>query len=242
MDIDFGIGFADVMQSAGTFQIGIHHHHPVFAVGHVFQNFADIFAEIIPVLGLFGSASTICGRFCFGEGCFQNLDSGCLAVTLEISNGEIDRDHIVSLGRTFDAFYLRSHFAVVDKGDRAGGCQSFLNSFKKRVDVFPASGIDGEAMAHQRFFDVITFHVLAGMTGDGDIVVVDEELDVQLLRDGISGGFGIGAFLLRAVTAEQNHHSVRMSGRYPVDMTPQMPEPAGTEKDSGCIVPFGMSV
>jgi len=34
------------------------------------------------------------------------------------------------------------------------------------------------------------------MPGDGHIIVVDEQLDIELLRNGVPGGFRIAAFLL----------------------------------------------
>jgi len=80
------------------------------------------------------------------------------------------------------------------------------------------------------------------MSGDGYIIVVDEQLDVELLRDGVPGGFSIAALLLGAVAAEHDHGFIWVCRGHAVDMAPHVAQAAGTEKYALVILSFGMAV
>lgn len=80
------------------------------------------------------------------------------------------------------------------------------------------------------------------MPGDGHIIVVDEQFDVELLRNGVPGGFRIAAFLLGAVAAEHNHGFIRIGRGHPIDMAPHVTQPAGAEKYPLVVISFGMAV
>ena len=66
------------------------------------------------------------------------------------------------------------------------------------------------------------------MAGDGDVVVVDEDLDVELLADGEPRGLGIVAFHLRSVGAEQDDRLAWVGHGDAVAEGPQVPEPPGS--------------
>ena len=90
-----------------------------------------------------------------------------------------------------------------------------------------------EAVSLERLCDVIAFEVLGGMSGNCDVIVIDEELHVEFLRDGQSGGFGVVTLLLGAIRAEQEHRLVPVGECDAVDEGPQVAETAGGELDSG---------
>ena len=66
----------------------------------------------------------------------------------------------------------------------------------KRVQVFAVHGDHLEAVARKRLFEVVALKVLGGVAGDGDVIVVNDELDVQALRNGQTGGLRVVALLL----------------------------------------------
>ena len=134
------------------------------------------------------------------------------------------------------------HFPFVDQGHRSVGDQRLSDPLVQERQVFAVAGIHREAVAPERGLDAKPLHVVAGVSGDGHVVVVDEQLDVEPLGHGVPGGFGIAAFLLRAVAAEQDHGFVRVGGGHAVDMAPQVTQPAGAEEDALVVVPFGMAV
>ena len=66
----------------------------------------------------------------------------------------------------------------------------------KRVQVLAVHGDHLEAVARKRLLEVVALEVLGGVAGDGDVIVVNDELDVQALRNSQTGGLGVVALLL----------------------------------------------
>ena len=52
-----------------------------------------------------------------------------------------------------------------------------------------------EAVACKSLANVVALQVLGGVSGNGDVIVIDDELDVQVLRDGETGGLGVISLL-----------------------------------------------
>src|SRR5690625_54517 len=80
------------------------------------------------------------------------------------------------------------------------------------------------------------------MTGDGDAVVVDEQLDVQRAGYSQAGCVGVVAFHLGAVTAEHYDAQVRRGHRDAVGERPDVTEAAGGEADAAFDVDLRMPV
>ena len=80
------------------------------------------------------------------------------------------------------------------------------------------------------------------MTGNGHVIVVDEQFDVQVLGDRVSGCLGIAAFLLGPVAPKQHHGFIRMCRGNAVDVTPQVTETPRTEKNAPGVVTLRVSV
>ena len=100
------------------------------------------------------------------------------------------------------------------------------------VDVLALDGEDLEAVALESLRELEALEVLGGMARDGDVVVVDEELDVQVLCDGEAGGLGVVALLLGAVGAEAEDGLVAVGEGDAVDEGPDVAEAAGGELDA----------
>jgi hypothetical protein len=71
------------------------------------------------------------------------------------------------------------------------------------------------------------------MAGDGDIVVVDEHLDVELLADRQARRLGVVAFHLAAVGAEQDDRLAGVRHGDAIAECPEVAEAAGGEFDAG---------
>ena len=69
----------------------------------------------------------------------------------------------------------------------------------KRTDVFSLDSEDFDSVSFQGLSDVKAFQIFRRMAGDRNVIVIDEQLDVETLRDGQSGSFGVVSFLLRPV-------------------------------------------
>ena len=58
------------------------------------------------------------------------------------------------------------------------------------------------------------------MSGDGYVIVIDDELDVQALRNRKSRSFGVVAFLLRTIRAETEDSLITVGEGDAVDQCP----------------------
>ena len=130
-----------------------------------------------------------------------------IAAGLEIVDGQIDRDDIVALGQAFDAGDPDGHQAFVDQGHRTVGGQGLLIRANRASRSSPSPSSTARPWPARVLVDIVALHVLARMAGDGDVVVVDEQLDLEVAGHGIAGGLGVVAFHLRAVAAEHHQRS-----------------------------------
>ena len=96
-------------------------------------------------------------------------------------------------------------------------------------------------MALEGLADVVALEVVGWVAGDGDIVVVDEQFDVEVLCDGEAGGFGVVALLLAAVGAKHEDRLVGVGHGDAVDEGPHMPESARGELHAGRVAAFGVA-
>ena len=79
------------------------------------------------------------------------------------------------------------------------------------------------------------------MTGDRDVIVVNEQLDVQLLSNSQTSGFRVIAFHLRSIGAQHEDNLPWIRNGYTIDEWPHMPKAARGEFDSRSKSAFGMS-
>jgi len=62
------------------------------------------------------------------------------------------------------------------------------------------------------------------MPGDGDIVVIDDDLYVQILCNSQASRLGVVAFLLRSIRAKAKDRFVAIGKRDAIDHGPQVSE------------------
>ena len=86
---------------------------------------------------------------------------------------------------------MPGHMAVVDDGYRAGGVDGGDDAAVQAVQIFAVAFQHRQAVAGQRAGGGGAFQVVRGVAGDGDVVVVDDQFDIEVLRQGQAGGFGV---------------------------------------------------
>lgn len=64
------------------------------------------------------------------------------------------------------------------------------------INILTIDGNNLETMSLECFPDLETLEVFRWVSGDGDIVIVNEELDVEVLCDSYTCSFSIITFLL----------------------------------------------
>ena len=69
------------------------------------------------------------------------------------------------------------------------------HSTPKGIDVLTIHGNDLETVALKGLGNIVALEVLRRVASDGDIVVVDDKLHVETLRDRQPGSLGIVSFL-----------------------------------------------
>lgn len=65
----------------------------------------------------------------------------------------------------------------------------------KGVKVLALDGDNLQPVARKGLREVVALHVLGRVAGNGNIVVIDDKLDVEVLRDSQTGGLRVVTFL-----------------------------------------------
>lgn len=241
-DVDLGVGFADVVEAAGAFEVGVDDFDggDAFFGGHGGEEFVDDFAEGVAVFAGAGGAGVGDGGFVGLDG-FEHVDGFGVAALGEVIGGDAGLDDIVAVDGAFEGFDAGGHFAFVDEGDGAFAVDGAADADEEAVEVFALADIDGEAVAFEGFGDAVAGEVIAGVAGDGDIIVIDEEFDVEILGDGHACGLGVVAFHFGAVGAEEEYGFFRVGEGDAVGVGPHVAEASGGEFDAGEHVAFGVA-
>lgn len=73
--------------------------------------------------------------------------------------------------------------------------EDLTKSGPKGVKILTLDGDNLQTVARKGLRKVVALHVLGRVTGNGDVVVIDDELDVEVLCDGQTSGLRIVTFL-----------------------------------------------
>ena len=165
-----------------------------------------------------------------------------MAAAGEVVDGHGHRDDVVALGQPLDAGHAHGHLALDDHGRRPGGGDRRAHGSEQGVQVLAVAGLHGQAVSAQGAGQIVAGHVVGGVAGDGDVVVVEQEFDGQLPGHRVAGGLGVAALLLGAVTAEQENRLAGVGLGHAVHMAPQVAEPAGAEEDAVRVAALGVAV
>ena len=97
------------------------------------------------------------------------------------------------------------------------------------VDVLSLDGHDLEAMTFESLGDIVSFEVFRGVTGDGNVIVVDEEFYVKILSDCEPSGLCVVTLLLRSIGTQTEDDLVTVSQSDTVDHRPHVSKASGRE-------------
>jgi hypothetical protein len=150
----------------------------------------------------------------------------------EVFESGFDGDNIVAVWATFDVGDSGSHQTLDDDCSGSVERDRIGDGSPESVEVFSLHDTDFKAMAGEGLLKVITFQVLRRMASDGDVIVIEEQLDVEILRDGESGSFGIVTLLLTAIRSQTEYGLVTVCECDTVDERPHVAESSRGELDT----------
>ena len=70
--------------------------------------------------------------------------------------------------------------------------------------------------------DIVALEVLRGVAGDGDVVVVDHQLHVDVTGSSKARGLGVVALLLRTIRAQAPRNLVRVGHGHTIHHRPHL--------------------
>jgi hypothetical protein len=79
------------------------------------------------------------------------------------------------------------------------------------------------------------------MARNGDIVVVNQQLHIDVVSHRKPGRFSIIAFLLGAIGPQAEHGFARVSQGHTIDVGPHVTKPTGAELNPGSQAQFGVA-
>lgn len=101
------------------------------------------------------------------------------------------------------------------------------------VDVLSLNCHDFEAMALKCLGEIVSLKVFRGVTSNGDVIIVDEDFDVEVLSNCQPSGLCIVALLLRSVGTQAEDDLVTVSQGNTVDHRPHVSKASRGEFNSG---------
>ena len=242
MDVELRVLLTDMVQAAGALEVGIDHQHllfrPLQGAEQITHHLAEIVADLAGLTAAAEIGAGILGRSLVLEH-RHRLGQAALA---QIGDGQIDGDDVVPFGGTLDAGNAHRHGPLVDHRHRPGREQRLADAPVEGLEVLAVADADGQTLPGQGAGDIEALHIGAGVAGDGDVVVVDEQLDREPAGHGIAGRLGVVALHLRAVAAEHHHRLGAVGLGDAVDIAPQVAEAARGEEHPVPLVALGVAV
>ena len=178
---------------------------------------------------------------------------GLPAALLEVLESGLDWDHIMGVVAALDVrkplrenvivsdTHLlmctrdahRGHQALGDNGSWPIMVDNLHETTPEGIDILSLDSHNLEAVTLKGLGEIISLEVTRGVSSDGDVIIVDEKFDVEILSNCQPSGFRIVTLLLRSVGTQTEHGFVAIGQGNAVDHGPHMPETSGGEFDSG---------
>ena len=133
------------------------------------------------------------------------------------------------MSAAFEPLDAYAHLAAIDQSNRACCRDGCTHATVKCIQFFSVADVDFQAVPFKSAGNVIALQVVGRMTGNGHVVVVNQQLDVQLLSHGQSRRFGVVAFHLRTVGSKHEDNLLRIRDGHSVNEGPHMPQATGRE-------------
>jgi hypothetical protein len=111
-------------------------------------------------------------------------------------------------------------------------CEHLDKCTPESVDIFTLDSDHLETVTKKRLLQFVALQILGWVPSDGDIIVVNEYLYVQVLCNGKSSRLGVVALLLRAIGAKTEDSLVAIGKRDTINQGPHMSETPRREFDA----------
>lgn len=109
------------------------------------------------------------------------------------------------------------------------------------VDVFTLYSEDLETMSLERLLQFVSLEIIGGMACDGDVVVINQELNVQALRNGKTSSLCIVTLLLRTIGTETKDDFIPVGEGDTVYVWPHVAKTTRRELDAWSEAEFGVA-
>jgi len=100
---------------------------------------------------------------------------------------------------------------------------------------------DFETVTLKSLGEIVSLEVFRRVTGDGDVVVVNEDFDIEILSDREPSGFRVVTLLLRSVRTQAEDDLVTVGQGDAVNHRPHVSKTARGEFDSGSQTQLGVT-
>ena len=109
------------------------------------------------------------------------------------------------------------------------------------IDVLSLDSYDFETMTLQGLGEIVSFEIIRGVTGNGNVIVVDEEFDVEVLSDCKPSSFCVVTLLLRSIRTQAEDGLVTVGQSDAIDHGPHVSKTSGGEFDPGSQTQLGVT-
>lgn len=150
-----------------------------------------------------------------------------------------------------EALDERSHLTPDDTGSGPVGGDNITESWVERVEVFALSGNDAHAVAFKRLGDAVALEIVRGMAADvsrfltdlrnGDIVVVNDHLDIEILRYSKTRSFSVVTLLLGSIGTQTEDCLLPVRQGDAVDQGPHVAETPRREANTWSETQLGVA-
>jgi hypothetical protein len=135
----------------------------------------------------------------------------------------------------------RTHEALRNNRSRSVVVDHVHETGPEGIDVLSLNGYDLQAVTPKGLSEIVSLEVFRRMSGNSDVVIVDEELNVEILGDSEPSSFCVVALLLRSIGTQAEDSFVTVGQSNPVNHRPHVSETSGGEFDSGSQTQLGMT-
>ena len=134
-----------------------------------------------------------------------------------------------------------THNALGDDCSRSIVVDDFGQTSPEGIDVLSLDSHNLEAVALESLGEIVSFEVVRWVTGNGNVVVVDEEFDVEILSDCKPSSLRVVTLLLRSIRTQAEHGLVTVGQSNAIDHGPHVSETSRGELDSGSQTQLGVT-
>ena len=111
----------------------------------------------------------------------------------------------------------------------------------ERIDVLSLDGHNLEAVTFESLGEIVSLEVFRGVTSDGNVIVVNEEFDVEVLSNRQPSSLCVVTLLLRSIRAQAEDDFVAVGQGDTINHGPHVSKTSGGEFDSGGQTQLGVT-